>query len=259
MPKRIEIEDDVLIQAYQETKSPSAVARRFGISTNTLERRLTKHGIKRIGQRGLPRKLPPTIVSEYEAGASMNSIARKYACNLATVAEALHRAGFTARKRGGTRQEIKAETRDRLVALYREHGSITRAAELAKTSYSKAYTALFEAGEISKNNKRVGNKHSMWRGGVTRNAEGYLLEMVGAADPLRSMARAAGYVPQHRLVVARFLGRPLEARETVHHINGNKADNRLENLQLRQGSHGTGVVHRCKDCGSVNIETARLN
>lgn len=57
---------------------------------------------------------------------------------------------------------------------------------------------------------------------------------------LRHLTRGATWVPGHRLVMAQHLGRALTSDEQVHHINGNRSDNRIGNLELWSTSHPSG-------------------
>lgn len=82
------------------------------------------------------------------------------------------------------------------------------------------------------------------------NTKGY----VELWKPDHPNAACTGYVREHRYVLAEHLGRPLGNDEVVHHRNGIKADNRIENLEVMSASSHSGLRNaptHCPHCGKA--------
>ncbi len=82
------------------------------------------------------------------------------------------------------------------------------------------------------NTSQRGENHPNWKGVRKRDSRGYLPVRLSPHDFFYPMTNCRECVFEHRLVVAKSLGRCLHRWEIVHHKNGVKDDNRLENLQL---------------------------
>jgi predicted XRE-type DNA-binding protein len=213
---------------------------------------------------GDKRRLTPQVeaamTKRYMAGERAGALATAFGVDRGTVSDIVRRNGGTVRAQkeaSGRPRFPQAEWIDRVTHLRDQDMSQQQISRTLGMSQAVVSRILLAAGRPTAI-RRSGSAHGSWKGGIIRAAGGYLSELVPPDDPMASMRTRMGYVLQHRLVVARAIGRPLDPSETVHHINGVRDDNRLENLQLRQGRHGKGVRYVCADCGSHNVATATV-
>jgi hypothetical protein len=96
---------------------------------------------------------------------------------------------------------------------------------------------------------KFGKDSPAWRGGRIKNAQGYVLVQVDRDSKFLSMANQDRYIQEHRLVMAQHLGRCLLKTEPVHHKNGIKDDNKLENLELVSTASHAIRTQLCSHCG----------
>jgi hypothetical protein len=137
--------------------------------------------------------------------------------------------------------------------------SIARAYDINKTTVTKILRRHCPKGLLA-----PGPQHWKWKGGKRTNRLGYVVVTMFESHPFFEAmhyrtGRVGGNTPgsnfvfEHRLVMAEHLGRPLLPSETVHHIDGNRANNDIVNLQLRISNHGPGIVMQCRQCGSHDV------
>ena len=93
--------------------------------------------------------------------------------------------------------------------------------------------AQIEAGR-QKRGIYKGENSPRWKGGRKRASGGYIEVKIYPGDFFYPMAEKGGYVKEHRLVMAKKLGRCLQRWEIVHHKDGIEDHNEIGNLQLVQ-------------------------
>ena len=107
-----------------------------------------------------------------------------------------------------------------------EHTFLAKAPNLSvdRGDYLSIGLGLFAFGGVVSGKSgrfECGEKHPGWKGGRTKDGEGYIRVRINGA-----------YVKEHTFVMENHIGRPLGKNECVHHKNERRDDNRLCNLKI---------------------------
>lgn len=254
--------EDEIVRAYQSGRfRVPALAAQYRMSETSLYKMLDRRGVPRASRKAFETNKVKEIADKYRNGASADDLAAEYGVQRSTVLRTLRREGFEVRPTGRRPwRRFTDEDIERMESMWRAGDSQTKIAKAFDTAQVVVSRIFAQRG--IRLEKRSGSKPGAlsgnWKGGRSITEGGYVLVWIEPDDPMASMRNRSGYVLEHRLVMARALGRPLTKNETVHHIDGNRQHNDLSNLQLRNGRHGKGTVLRCLDCGSHNVAPAPL-
>lgn len=114
--------------------------------------------------------------------------------------------------------------------------------------------ARFKLGHTIQYIQGKGKEGSHWKGGKAKHSNGY----VKIWFPSHPNADSRGYVFEHVKVMSDYLCRALDSDEVVHHIDGNKKNNVLSNLQLMTRSEHAKHHGRCRHDQTVHLKTRSL-
>ncbi len=273
MTKRV-MTDEVQAEMIRLYRDEGMAAPRIGatlhIGSTTVYRYLRRNGIaptktegaRRTGNRGDVYKNPPEVekklVQDYLAGDSCAVLSERYGYTRTGVAKVVKRYGETTRVRGNTYRSVSDAMGIEIEKRYTSGESASQIASDLGLTYTNVIRLLRALKVYKGPMRRRGDSHPSWKGGRYITPNGYVYVRVSEDSLFWGMALSSGYVAEHRLVMAEYLGRELCDWETIHHMDGNRQNNDITNLALHIGKHGKGARYCCADCGSLRLKPIDL-
>ena len=133
-------------------------------------------------------------------------------------------------------QKTKEKISQSLKGKKRSLESCLKQSETRKRLFQEGKLKTWNEGKQGLQTGQMRSKNPNWKGGKIRDDKGYIQILVdyhpSGKKHIRGGKNAGFYVPEHRLVMEKYLDRYLHRWEHIHHRNGIRDDNRIENLEI---------------------------
>ncbi len=257
-------EKEEIVNLYTSGKNTKIIGKELKVNPRRVRRLLAELNlIKSSTHDRFSDEFRQQILKEYQDGSPSTKIAEKHNIMVASVIKIIKKLGVKVKMGELKTIQWSEEEKNSILERWNNKESLESIAESFEVSPPTIKKILIEQGIEKKNFKVCGEKCHNWNNGKIK-IEGYIYVRLYKDDPyfcmVQNTRKNASYVAEHRLVVAKYLGRPLEKEEQVHHINHNRKDfNDISNLELRLGAHGNGGCYKCNVCGSKDISAIKLS
>lgn len=157
---------------------------------------------------------------------------------------------------------MRKEWSDEETELLKEKYNTISNEELLKLFPERTYVSIYKKARklgiyknkniefINRSIARKGEKASNWNGGRRKTSKGYIQIL----KPNHPRSDSAGYVMEHIVVFEEETGIRIPPNCCIHHLNGVKSDNRIENLCMMTHAAHTVFHHKGIPCSPETIE-----
>ena len=226
--KKLIADKKELEEVYGQLKSMDKMAKHFNVSKSAIALRMAKHGIKNLGPRKKFFATKAELGKVYTEQGSLSKAAKVFNVSKPLVAKYL--------KKYGIATNLTDIEKNKL--LLKKLECYPSFCEINEVANDLGVTTTC----VRENAKKLGKKFTDYFHDGKSTKGGY----VTVYDPSHPSSDHRGYVKEHRVVMEKHLGRYIDTKkEVVHHIDHNKLNNSLDNLQLMSPSeHSTYHVSK---------------